>query len=407
MMLSLKTIARYIHRYLGWFSGIVVAILCATGALLVVRPEIERIANPERYAVPKQTGDVLSIDEFLVAFEKNEKESFDRPVNLLTTRLAVPSRPERPWRARVSARDEKESWNYVVYVDPFTGKGLSYGASKTQNFFRTVRRLHTSLCLDPKIGRPIVGWSTLAFVFVLLSGFIRWLPLKLSNKKAWKSRFIPSFTKGKFRALYDLHNVLGFYAALVLAILSLTGCWLAFGWARNSFDKAIGYDPQSYSRREVTLDQIADSTVSLQTIYDRQVELFGRKGYELSFPGKGSRTPLFISQTGGFFYPDEYCWNPYDGELVGVTKFSDLPIAHRVRYSLSPLHRGIFWGDATRFLAFLGCVVGVVLAVTGYILTFNRWDREEKAAKKKAEIAQGQEKGKPFSDNNSKRPEGE
>ncbi len=402
-MQSLKKIARYFHRYLGWLSGIVVAVLCATGALLLIQPEVERVAEPERYAVPKHAGDVLSIDDFLVAFEQNEKESFDRPVNLITTRLAIPQNPARPWRVSVSARDLNESWRYVVYVDPFTGKGISYGASKTQDFFRTVRRLHTSLCLNPQIGRPIVGWSTFAFFFVLLTGFIRWLPQRFSNKKAWKSGLIPSFTKGKFRVLYDLHNVFGFYAAGVLAILSFTGCWLAFGWVRDAVDKTIGYDSQNYSQRDFTIDEVSDAAVSFQSIFDSQIEKFGRKGYEISFPGKGSTRPLYISQTGGFFYPDEYCWNPYNGELVGVAKFSDLPLSRRVRYSLSPLHRGIFWGGFTRLLAFLGCVVGVVLVVTGYILTLNRWDREEKAAKKKAELGQFQGKNAAFSEERSSR----
>ncbi len=385
-MKALKAISRPLHRYLSWLTGIVVAILCATGAILLVQPEVERLLEPERYYAPPHDGkQLLSLDEFITTFERNERATFDQPTNLLVSRLNIPKDPDRTWYALVAARDAKDSWTYMAYVDPYEGVAVAYGSSKTLDFFRTVRRLHTSLCLAPQIGRPIVRYSTLIFVFILLTGLIRWLPARLSNKKAWKSSLVPSVTKGYFRTIYDLHNVLGFYSALVLLILALTGCWIAFPWFKTGFDKLIRYDPSERYVADFQVDVEEGKSASLQGMLDAQRARTGARTYDVFFPGARSRTPICIRESGGFYYPDAHYWNQYTGELVGIDEYSNLPVAQRIRTSIMPLHRGVFWGSTTRYLFLIFCAIGVLLAVTGYLLTLKRWDFEEKAQQKARE----------------------
>ena len=385
-MKAIKALARLAHRYLSWATGIVVAILCATGAILLVQPEVERLAEPERFIAPEHAGKTqLSLDDFLTTFEANERATFEEPTNVLVTRLNIPKSPDKTWYALVSARDAHNKWTYMAYVDPYTGAAVAYGGSKTLDFFRTVRRLHTSLCLNPRIGRPIVQYSTLIFVFILLTGLIRWLPARFSNKKAWKSALVPTFTKGSFRAIYDLHNVFGFYATLVLLILALSGCWISFSWFKAGFDKLIGYDRESRYQADFQVDEVLETQLPYQEILEQHRARSGSKSYDVFFPGAKSRTPLCIRQSDGFYYPDAYYWNQYTGELVGIDQYSSLPVAQRIRTAIMPLHRGVFWGATTRYVFLIFCVIGVILAITGYLLTLKRWDMEEKAAQKRRE----------------------
>ncbi len=391
-MKALKAISRRLHRYLGWLTGVVVAILCATGAILLVQPEVERLAEPERFIAPDHEGKtLLSLDDFLSTFEKNERATFEEPTNVLVARLNIPSNPNRTWYALVSARDRNDRWTYMAYVDPYTGAAVAYGPSKTLEFFRTVRRMHTSLCLNPTVGRPIVRYSTLIFVFILLTGLVRWTPSRLSNKQAWKSALVPSVTKGYFRTIYDLHNVLGFYATLVLLVLALTGCWISFSWFKDGFDKLIGYDRESRYQADFQIAEVGETTTSFQGILDKHRAVAGeKKSYDVFFPGAKSPTPICIRQSDGFYYADAYYWNQYTGELLGVDRYGNLPAAQRVRTAIMPLHRGTFWGATTRYIFLVFCVLGVLLAVTGYLLTLKRWDIEEKnVERRRAREAEG------------------
>ena len=123
----------------------------------------------------------------------------------------------------------------------------------------------------------------------------------------------------------------------------------------------------------------------MQGILDAQRARTGARTYDVFFPGARSRTPICIRESGGFYYPDAHYWNQYTGELVGIDEYSNLPVAQRIRTSIMPLHRGVFWGSTTRYLFLIFCAIGVLLAVTGYLLTLKRWDFEEKAQQKARE----------------------
>lgn len=96
-----------------------------------------------------------------------------------------------------------------------------------------VMKLHRWLMDDTRTwGKVTVGVSTLFFIFILISGLAVYWPRK------WKkSRLTLHTRKGKNRLLFDLHAVLGLYAALILLICALTGLMWSFQWYRD----AIGF----------------------------------------------------------------------------------------------------------------------------------------------------------------------
>lgn len=380
LIISIKNISRYLHRYLGLVSGIIVGILCATGVLLLLQPEIERIAEPDRFVVSGRGSEPpLPLDELIARIEENERERFSEKETVSVTRVNIPKSPRRTRRVLISVSADKRNrpQNYSVYADPYSGQIVARGPSKTQDFFRSVRRLHVSLGLPREKGRPIIGYSTLIFTIVLVTGFIRWLPTKLS-KSAWKASLVPTVTKGYFRAVYSLHNVLGFYAALPLLILGLTGIWLAFPNVRDSFDRVIRYERSAASKVEFLPTGTTDRSMTLEDVFNRHLAISGARSYDLYIPTNPSTEPLRISQSDGFYYPKTYYWNQFTGELIATRQFGDLTRAQQIRFSILPLHKGVFWGDVTRLLFLASCIVGVALVVTGYLFTLKRWDNEDR-----------------------------
>ncbi|MBR0225887.1 MAG: PepSY domain-containing protein [Thermoguttaceae bacterium] len=260
-MKSIKKACLYLHRYCGWLVGVVFLILCVTGCLLAIQPEIEYWVEPSRFTVPEHSGETMKTAGQLVkTFEKLESESFAEPTTVHVQRLQTSSNPRKTWYALVSARNDKQTWAYIAYVDPYTGKGVSYGPSKANGFFRAVRGWHSSLKIQSlgflnkpiawlagdasgggRVGVMLVGLFGVLAAFVLLAGFVRWFP-KLRNNKNLGNSFRPTFHHGKIRALFDLHSVVGFYATALLLALCLSGSWRAVPWLRACGDKLVGYD---------------------------------------------------------------------------------------------------------------------------------------------------------------------
>ena len=238
-----KEFARCFHRYLGWGAGIVFLFFCITGSLFLIKPEIERIAEPSRYVTPAHPGEeILTPDAFIKEFESIESSSFSVPTTIRVLELKTSNDTRRAWSVLVSAKNDKESWVYMATADPYTGEALSYGPGKLSNFFTTVRSWHDSLGLTgekKKTGRAIVGYLGLAIAVVLLTGLIMWIPSQWKNKKTLANSFLPVVSKGSRRAVFSLHNVLGFYSTLALLCITLSGVWICLPWFQKTVDYAL------------------------------------------------------------------------------------------------------------------------------------------------------------------------
>lgn len=92
-----------------------------------------------------------------------------------------------------------------------------------------VMKLHRWLMDDTRTwGKMLVGISTIFFIFILISGLTVYWPRKWN-----KNRLTVHTRKGKSRLLFDLHSVLGIYAAVILLACSLTGLMWSFQWYRD------------------------------------------------------------------------------------------------------------------------------------------------------------------------------
>lgn len=218
----MKNFFRKFHLWLSVPFGIVITIICFTGALLVFEEEITAATGNGITAVAP-TGEALPLN--ILA----DKVDATLPADVDVKGIVVSCSPHEAYKVNLSK--PKKS---AVYVNQYTGEVI--GQDERLPFFQAVFRLHRWLMDsnpgDGKIfwGKMIVGTSTLACVIILLTGLVIWWP---RNRKMLKNRLQIALRKGQNRFWYDLHVAGGFYALLLLLAMALTGLNWSFEWYKN------------------------------------------------------------------------------------------------------------------------------------------------------------------------------
>lgn len=95
-------------------------------------------------------------------------------------------------------------------------------------------------------GKEVVGYGTLAMTAVLLSGVVVWWP---RNKKVLRNRLSVSMGKGWRRFWYDSHVSVGFYATIPLLLMCLTGLVWSFPWWKEAFWSLLDFVPPEGRKR--------------------------------------------------------------------------------------------------------------------------------------------------------------
>ena len=223
-----------IHLWLSIPFGIIIAIVCLTGAILVFETEILEFCYPSRYFVKEIKSEPLSPATLM------DTARGQLPDSIKINGIRVSSDPKRTYQLILPGKKA------ACFINPYTGEIT--GIDDGKGFFMKIMRLHRWLLDEYKRdgsfawGKTIVGYSTLVLAIIIISGLVIWYP---RNKKALKNRLKIKTKAGWFRFLYDLHVSGGFYAALLLLILALTGLTWSFGWYRDAFYTAFGISTTS------------------------------------------------------------------------------------------------------------------------------------------------------------------
>lgn len=214
-----------LHLWLAFPFGLVMTLICFSGAMLVFEKEINLMTFPDLYQVNQPASAPLS-DHVL-----KEKVAATLSEGVEVVRLVKPSVPNRTYEVKLS-----KPRHASLFVDPYTGEVK--GSHERLPFFQTMFRLHRWL-LDGKPtdegiywGKLCVGVSTLLFVFALLTGIASWWP---RNRTYLKESLKIPFRRGTRRWLYGLHVAGGVYAVLFLLLMALTGLTWSFAWYRSAF----------------------------------------------------------------------------------------------------------------------------------------------------------------------------
>ncbi len=181
----MRELFKKIHLWLSLPLGLIISVICLSGAVLVFEKEITRAVQRESDTVTTQSGEMRQRPKSLPFFQTVRKV---------------------------------HRW----LLDPPATKG------------------------EKSVGKVIVGVTTMAMVVVLVSGLVIWIP---RSRKALKSRLSVSVTKGWKRFLYDSHVSIGFYCTILLLLMALTGLTWSFSWYRTAAYSLFGENPTASVHR--------------------------------------------------------------------------------------------------------------------------------------------------------------
>lgn len=386
----MRKIFRNIHLWLSVPFGILITLICFSGAALVFEKEVMELCHRELYFVKKVEAAPLPMEQLMT------KVAATLPDSVSVTGVNISSDPERAYQVTLS-KPRRAS----MYVDQYTGEITGkYERAPFFNFmFRMHRWLLDSMKQDGGIfwGKMIVGTSTLMFVFVLISGVVVWWP---RTRKALKNSLKIVANKGWRRFWYDLHVAGGMYALVFLLAMALTGLTWSFQWYRTGFYKTFGVEVQpSMGHGNAAANSTAKGGkregkpegregrgahryspyTNWQQVYEQLAE--ANPDYKQISVSDGSASvavPRFGNQRG----TDRYKFNPRNGEITETTLYKDLDNSGKIRGWIYSVHVGSWGGMLTRILTFVAALIGASLPLTGYYLWLRKKIRRKLASPK-------------------------
>ena len=396
----MKKIFRKIHLWLSVPFGLIITLVCFSGAMLVFENEVNEWFRRDLYYVETVKESPLPMDKLL------EKVATTLPDSVSVTGVSISSDPGRAYQVSLS-KPRRAS----LYVDQYTGEVK--GKSERSGFFMFMFRMHRWLLdsMNPGNegifwGKMIVGVSTLLLVFVLISGIVIWWP---RTRKALKNSLKITATKGWRRFWYDLHVAGGMYALIFLLAMALTGLTWSFPWYRTAFYKVFGVEVQQRaaqgheqksdaqkrntklaahrekkregnevrkgerSRRPENnhsdMYSVTSPFVYWQEIYDK----LRRQNPEYKQISISSGTAsVSFNRFGNQRAFDRYSFNTDNGEFTETSLYQHQDKSGKIRGWIYSVHVGNWGGMFTRILTFIAALLGAALPLTGYYLWIKR-----------------------------------
>ncbi len=362
---------RKIHLWLSVPFGIIITLVCLSGAMLVFEPEITRTVKSDVYYVSEIKDSALPLDELMETVKATLSDSVS------VTGVTVFSDNSRTYQVNLS-RPRRAS----IFIDQYSGQLT--GKYERIGFFSAMFKLHRWL-LDSanphgdgvKIGKTLVGISTLIFVIALITGVIIWWPrarkgllhsLSISFSNGWKG-----FWKG-------LHVAGGMYALIFLLAMALTGLTWSFDWYRSAFYAVCGVEHTPRNFSQATTKTVADKGGRRegggegrrhsefgrwQQVYDR-IKTQNPDAPQITISSEFATVTL--GNSGNSHAADRYEFNRRTGEITRSTKYADTVESDKLRGWIYSIHTGSLGGVFTRILWMLAALLGASLPLTGYYI---------------------------------------
>ncbi|MES2377626.1 MAG: PepSY-associated TM helix domain-containing protein [Bacteroidota bacterium] len=366
----------FIHRWLGFISGLVVVIVSITGCLFVFQDEIQDAIHSHRKVAVQNKPYILPSQLKQIALKQYPTGKPD---------FIAYYGEDRP--AAVYTDLPKDGGERVVYINPYTGRVLA-SENPQRNFFVVVEYIHLYLLLPPAVGSQIVGWSVVIFVVMMITGIILWWPKRKSDRKR-------SFTikwGGRWRRVnYDLHNVLGFYASSVAFILAITGLAIAFTPVSNGIKYTANLGKTYAEEAAIPKSDSLHKPAIVVDAWDKGVLYAQSKSPQAHmFFVYGEKDKAANTVTVGAYYQsmhyyksDLYEFDQFSGKLLKTVVHKDKSAGLKMNNMNYDIHVGQILGLTGKIIAFFASLICASLPVTGFIIW---WGKRNKKGKKVKEV---------------------
>ena len=411
----MKKALRKIHLWLSVPTGIIITLVCFSGAMLVFEKEITEAIKPELYFVKEAKGEPIPMQQLM------EKVEETLPDSVSISGVTVFADSTRTYQVSLS-KPRRAS----IYVNQYTGEVT--GRSERLPFFNTMFHLHRWLLGSSSgVGKLITGICTLVLVFILVTGILMWLT---NRNKPLKASLAIHVTKGWGRFWHDLHVAGGIYATIFLLAMALTGLTWSFSWYRTGFYACFGVESSekggAHGGSASNEGQRGGDTIRRGERQQGHGYHGGGEGHGYHGGGEGRgyhgggeehgyhdggdfgfhrRSPyrhwddvlnemalknpdyqqITLKAEAAEVVPegrrslratDKYSYDRRSGEITDVKLYSSEGKDTKVRSGVYMVHTGSWGGIITRILNFLAALIGATLPLTGYWLWIRRLTRK-------------------------------
>ena len=384
----MKKALRKIHLWLSVPTGIIITLVCFSGAMLVFEKEITEAIKPELYFVKEAKGEPIPMQQLM------EKVEETLPDSVSISGVTVFADSTRTYQVSLS-KPRRAS----IYVNQYTGEVT--GRSERLPFFNTMFHLHRWLLGSSSgVGKLLTGICTLVLVFILITGILMWLT---NRNKPLKASLAIHVTKGWGRFWHDLHVAGGIYTTIFLLAMALTGLTWSFSWYRTGFYACFGVESSEKggahgegvnshgegrgSRGEGRYSH-GDGRNNHEGKRGEGRGFHRRSPYrhwedvlnEVALKNPGYQQITLKPEVAevvpegrlSMRAADKYSYDRRSGEITDVQLYSAGKKDTKVRSGVYMVHTGSWGGIITRILNFLAAFIGATLPLTGYWLWFRR-----------------------------------
>jgi uncharacterized iron-regulated membrane protein len=377
------------HFYAGMFAAPFMIILAITGAIYLFKPMLEDYQQKPYQTVKAETT-FLSVNEQISAIQKKYP-------SYKVTSYGPPESSTNS--ARIGVTQDFKSFS-TVFVNPYNGQVL--GEYKPSAFMDMIRKIHGTLMIggDGGTGNTLVELAACWGFILIVTGLYLWFP---RENKSLFGTLIPRFKSGKRTFWRDLHSVPAFWVSIIVGVIILSGLpWSGFWGAKilqpietqthSGVPKGtFPWDPKPQSTL-VTKDIAPNNSTpwavekvpvpqssanATQKLSVEQVIEIAKKenvpsGYNINFP----QGPTGVYSVFAFPpKPTEQVTlhiDQYSGNLISNIRYADYGIIGKIVSTGVALHEGHYFGTFNLILCLIGCLVVILMSVTGYIMWWKR-----------------------------------
>ncbi|MCU0389972.1 MAG: PepSY domain-containing protein [Thermoflexibacter sp.] len=369
-----------VHSWLGLYTGIFIAFLSITGALVVFKDEIDVLSNPHLFKVNPQNQRL----NYNLLFDKAKSYTAQQDSTLQIAQLCFPQKKEdallviayqEEVKNKQKGKERKENLIekainaqiYHLFINPYTGEVLG-----NRNYYKSLafylRNIHVRF-YDGWIGRQATGIFGIALVISTILGFVIY-------GNFMKEAVFASIRTKNYRQLFaDWHKLIGVLTLIFNLMIGITGAWLGM---QTNYMKWFGIKDPSVKKFEQVIKPEEDLQMSfdIEKVLQRtQNEFSTLIPKYLAFSDDGERTVSVFGDVAGKAYEIERHKIVFDKQTL-ETKFKfdihQSGAGAKLYMVQEALHFGNFGGFWVKFLyVFFGLTSGF-LSVTGFYIYIKR-----------------------------------
>lgn len=348
---------RKLHIWLSIPFGIFITIICLSGAILVFERGFEA---GSRHMIQYDGQTPVPLDSIL------DTVNSQLPEGSFITGVTSYDDPHKAYKVLLNHHASGALW-----VNQYTGH--IEGPYRRPAIFKIASSAHRRMFDTTKAakgqsapGKILVGVTTIAFVVILITGLMMWLP---SSRHEWGRRLAIPLHRGWLPFLHGLHCAGGLYAALVLLICALTGLTWSFKWYNDGLYTVLGTDVAKRSSHTTPAEnfdawakayaEVARNNPGREIrIYQGEIDVV-REGF------------------GNQYDYDNYCFDSSTGAITKVTEYNRQPESKTIKGWISTLHFGTWGAWPGCIIQILCALMGATLPLTGYCLWIKRLKKKK------------------------------